>query len=59
MPINAKSYQFDARFWNKNVAQFTFNYFSINNWDIPQSEDTDLMLFSEQLMLFSEQSRGQ
>ena len=41
MPINAKSYQFDARFWNKNVAQFTFNYFSINNWDIPQCEETD------------------
>jgi len=31
VPINAKSYQFDASFWNKNVAQFTFNYFSINN----------------------------
>jgi len=41
MPFNAKSYQFDARFWNKNVAQFTFIYFSINNKDIPQCEDTD------------------
>jgi len=29
--INAKSYQCDTHFWNKNVAQFSFNYFSINN----------------------------
>jgi len=31
VPINAKSYQFDALFWNKNFAQFTFDCYSINN----------------------------
>jgi len=31
VPINAKRYQFDKNFCNKNAAQFIFNYFSINN----------------------------
>ena len=35
--FNAKSYQFDTHFWNKNVAQFTVNYIL----DISQCEDTD------------------
>ena len=32
VPINAKGYKFVTNLWNKNFAQFTFNYFSI---DIP------------------------
>ena len=35
--FNAKSYQFDTHFWNKNVAQFTVNYIL----DISQCENTD------------------
>jgi len=29
-PIYVKGYKFDIHFWNKNFAQFTFNYFSID-----------------------------
>jgi len=30
VPINAKDCQFDTHFWNKNFAQVTFNYISID-----------------------------
>jgi len=30
VPINAKDYYIDTHNWNKNLAQFTFNYFSID-----------------------------
>ena len=31
VPINANGYYFDAHFWNKNFAQFTFNYLSVDH----------------------------
>ena len=47
VPINAKSYQFDARFWNKIVAQLTFNYFSVNNC-LTIFFEPNILNFSEQ-----------
>jgi len=52
VPINARSYQFDARFWNKNVAQFTF--ILVLTIKIFRNVKTLIML-----MLFLEQARGQ